>query len=196
MRRLLGVLRRDDDPRALAPQPGLAQLAELAELMHSRGLDVRDRRGRRPAALTPGIDLVAYRVIEAALAGAADQGGWRDAHESRAGAARARAGGHRRWTVPVLSAVTCVPSPSASRSMTGASRSRAEEQQLVVRCSAPARRRWSPDEHRRPDRRRPDAGPDGLPDDPRRRAGPASGGRGKDGEAAVEAARRIARTSC
>ena len=48
MRRLLGVLRRDDDPRALTPQPGLAQLDELTEQMYSRGAHVRDpRAGRR-----------------------------------------------------------------------------------------------------------------------------------------------------
>lgn len=73
MRRLLGVLRREDDPRALAPQPGLDQLPELAELMHARGLECEIARDGLPS-LTPGIDLVAYRVIEAALAGAAEQG--------------------------------------------------------------------------------------------------------------------------
>ncbi len=74
MRRLLGVLRRDDDPRALAPQPGLDQLPELAELMGGRGLACEIDHDGIPA-LTPGVDLVAYRVIEAALAGAADHGG-------------------------------------------------------------------------------------------------------------------------
>jgi signal transduction histidine kinase len=74
MRRLLGVLRRDDDPRALAPQPGLDQLPELAELMRQRGLACGIDRAGTPV-LTPGVDLVAYRVIEAALAGAAEHGG-------------------------------------------------------------------------------------------------------------------------
>ncbi len=74
MRRLLGVLRRDDDPRALAPQPGLAQLDELTEQMHSRGLTCVIEGGP-PAALTPGIDLVAYRVLEAALEDVVDRGG-------------------------------------------------------------------------------------------------------------------------
>jgi signal transduction histidine kinase len=77
MRRMLGVLRRDDDPRALAPQPGLDQLPELAELVRARGLacqlGVAELGG-----LTPGIDLVAYRVVEAAL-GQAAEGGCRDA---------------------------------------------------------------------------------------------------------------------
>jgi signal transduction histidine kinase len=74
MRLLLGVLRRDDDPRALAPQPGLEQLPELAELIGRRGLACEIHRDGMPA-LTPGVDLVAYRVIEAALTGAAAHGG-------------------------------------------------------------------------------------------------------------------------
>ena len=74
MRRLLGVLRRDDDPRALTPQPGLAQLDELTAQMLTRGL-VCELDGEAPVALTPGIDLVAYRVIEAALAQVAERGG-------------------------------------------------------------------------------------------------------------------------
>ncbi len=77
MRRLLGVLRRDDDPRAQAPQPGLDQLGELTELVRARGLacelGVEELGG-----LTPGVDLVGYRVIEAAL-GQAAEGGCRDA---------------------------------------------------------------------------------------------------------------------
>jgi signal transduction histidine kinase len=77
MRRLLGVLRRDDDPRALAPQPGLDQLPELAELVRARGLACRLGISEL-GGLTPGVDLVAYRVVEAALGQAAD-GGCRDA---------------------------------------------------------------------------------------------------------------------
>jgi signal transduction histidine kinase len=77
MRRLLGVLRRDDDPRALAPQPGLDQLPELTELVRARGLACRLGVGEL-GGLTPGVDLVAYRVVEAAL-GEAAEGGCRDA---------------------------------------------------------------------------------------------------------------------
>jgi signal transduction histidine kinase len=77
MRRMLGVLRRDDDPRALAPQPGLDQLPELAELVRARGLSCQLGVGEL-GGLTPGIDLVAYRVVEAAL-GHAAEGGCRDA---------------------------------------------------------------------------------------------------------------------
>lgn len=76
MRRLLGVLRREDDPRALAPQPGLAQLDELTAQMRGRGLAC-EIEGEAPGALTPGIDLVAYRVLEAALVQVVERGGQR-----------------------------------------------------------------------------------------------------------------------
>jgi signal transduction histidine kinase len=70
MRRLLGLLRKDDDPRALAPQPGLDQLAELVDAMTDAGLSCELRTEGASIDLTPGIDLVAYRVIETALEGA------------------------------------------------------------------------------------------------------------------------------
>jgi signal transduction histidine kinase len=37
MRRLLGLLRKDDDPHALTPQPGLDQLPELASTLGDAG---------------------------------------------------------------------------------------------------------------------------------------------------------------
>ena len=47
MRRLLGMLRKDDDPRALAPQPGLDQLPDAARLGPRRRPGVRAaHRGR------------------------------------------------------------------------------------------------------------------------------------------------------
>ncbi len=71
MRRLLGLLRKDDDPRALTPQPGLDQLPELASTLGDAGLACELRIEGEPIALTPGIDLVGYRVIETALETAA-----------------------------------------------------------------------------------------------------------------------------
>ncbi len=71
MRRLLGLLRKDDDPRALTPQPGLDQLPELAAALHNEGLTCDLRTDGQPIELTPGIDLVSYRVIETALEHAA-----------------------------------------------------------------------------------------------------------------------------
>ena len=63
MRRLLGVLREDD--ATYAPQPGLARVEDLIE--DARGERAhRAARGAR-AAVAPGIDLAAYRIVQEAL---------------------------------------------------------------------------------------------------------------------------------
>ena len=67
LRGLLGMLRKDDDPRALAPQPGLDQVTALVTSLSSEGLQCELRSEGVPVALTPGVDLVGYRVVEAAL---------------------------------------------------------------------------------------------------------------------------------
>jgi signal transduction histidine kinase len=72
LRQLLGVLKREDDPRALAPQPGLA---ELPRLLGEAGLRCELDASGDPAALTPGMDLVGYRVVETALGCAARRDG-------------------------------------------------------------------------------------------------------------------------
>jgi signal transduction histidine kinase len=74
MRRLLGLLRKDDDPRALTPQPGLDQLEDLLASLRASGLDCVVKTDGSPVPLTPGINLVSYRVIEAALRAAAAAG--------------------------------------------------------------------------------------------------------------------------
>jgi signal transduction histidine kinase len=79
LRRLLGMLRKDDDARALAPQPGLDQLAMLLRATRDTGVECDLRCEGQPIDLTPGIDLVGYRVVEAALASAARH------HSRRAG---------------------------------------------------------------------------------------------------------------
>jgi len=79
MRRLLGLLRKDDDPQALSPQPGLEQLPELAGALRPRGLVCELRTDGDPIELTPGIDLVSYRVIETALERGATAG-WEHAN--------------------------------------------------------------------------------------------------------------------
>ena len=71
LRGLLGMLRKQDDPRALSPQPGLGQVAALIESLRGTGMACERRTNGAPLDLTPGIDLVAYRVIEAALNAAA-----------------------------------------------------------------------------------------------------------------------------
>jgi signal transduction histidine kinase len=67
MRRLLGVLRSDDDPPALAPQPGLDQLPRLIAETRSAGVHVELRITGEPVPLSPGVDLAAYRVLQEAL---------------------------------------------------------------------------------------------------------------------------------
>lgn len=73
LRRLLGMLRKNDDPRALSPQPGLGQIAALIDSVHGKGLACERHTVGAPIDLTPGIDLVAYRVIEAALQAAVEE---------------------------------------------------------------------------------------------------------------------------
>jgi signal transduction histidine kinase len=75
VRRLLGVLRRDDEELALSPHPSLALLGSLIRRAGADGFPVTltiegDRRR-----LSPGSDLVAYRVVQEALAGARTPGG-------------------------------------------------------------------------------------------------------------------------
>jgi signal transduction histidine kinase len=71
LRRLLGMLRKNDDPRALAPQPGLGQLPALVESIAGEGFACELCTLGDPIDLTPGVDLVAYRVIETVLLRAA-----------------------------------------------------------------------------------------------------------------------------
>jgi signal transduction histidine kinase len=73
MRRLLGVLRREDEGLALAPQPGLARLRALVERQRERGLDVDLRVEGDERPLSTGVDLTAYRVLEDALQAAQRQ---------------------------------------------------------------------------------------------------------------------------
>ncbi len=55
MRRLLGLLRKDDDPRALTPQPGLDQLPALStRILGDAGLACELRIEGEPIPLTPG----------------------------------------------------------------------------------------------------------------------------------------------
>ena len=70
LRRLLGVLRREDDDLALAPQPSLARVGALVASMREAGLDVQLQISGEAVPLGPGIDVAGYRVIEEALRGA------------------------------------------------------------------------------------------------------------------------------
>jgi signal transduction histidine kinase len=66
MRRLLGVLRTDEEAD-LAPQPGLAQLPTLVERARSAGLPVTLYVDGEPRALPASLDLSAYRIVQEAL---------------------------------------------------------------------------------------------------------------------------------
>ena len=70
MRRLLGVLRRDDEGPALAPQPTLARADTLLAPMKAQGLETGITIKGEPVALSPGVDLAGYRVLQEALSSA------------------------------------------------------------------------------------------------------------------------------
>ncbi len=65
--RMLGLLRGERADLALAPQPGTAQLRELAEHMNQIGLPVTFQVEGTPRPLSPGAELTIYRVAQEAL---------------------------------------------------------------------------------------------------------------------------------
>jgi len=67
MRTLLGVLRSDDGPAALKPQPGLADLEQLVSGIREAGLPVTLRIEGSPRPLPPALDLSAFRIVQEAL---------------------------------------------------------------------------------------------------------------------------------
>jgi signal transduction histidine kinase len=74
LRRLLGVLRKEDEELALAPQPSLAHVAELVRRAAAGGLPTGLRTEGEPRDLPAGVDLTAYRLVQEALAAARDGG--------------------------------------------------------------------------------------------------------------------------
>jgi signal transduction histidine kinase len=76
---LLGVLRRDDEEIGLAPQPSMRHLDALLRNARAAGslVDLSVEGEARP--LPPGVDLTAYRLVQAALGGAFGSGGARRA---------------------------------------------------------------------------------------------------------------------
>jgi signal transduction histidine kinase len=75
MRRLVGILRADDEQLALAPQPSLSHLDGLLEKVRAAGLPVEFAVEGDPIELPPGIDLSAYRIIQEALTNALKHAG-------------------------------------------------------------------------------------------------------------------------
>ena len=71
MRRLLGLLRDDDEGAAtLQPQPGMTTVGALVKSVRQAGLpvDLRISGDERP--LPPGVDVAAYRIVQEALTNA------------------------------------------------------------------------------------------------------------------------------
>jgi signal transduction histidine kinase len=67
LRRMLGVLRKADDPLLLAPQPGLPDLTNLFDQVREAGLQVAFHVEGNRAPVPAGVELSAYRIVQEAL---------------------------------------------------------------------------------------------------------------------------------
>jgi signal transduction histidine kinase len=67
MRTLLGVLRAGDEAGVRSPQPGLADLGQLAISVSEAGLPVEIRVEGVPRPLSQALDLSAFRIVQEAL---------------------------------------------------------------------------------------------------------------------------------
>jgi signal transduction histidine kinase len=74
IRRLLGVLRREDEELALAPQPSLRHVKTLVRRLEAAGLPIELGIEGEQRELPIGVDLTAYRVVQEALGGALEHG--------------------------------------------------------------------------------------------------------------------------
>jgi signal transduction histidine kinase len=70
---MIGVLRHGDEELAGATAPALSQLGGLVARARAAGLPVELRIDGEPRELTPGLDLVAFRVVQEALTNAIKQ---------------------------------------------------------------------------------------------------------------------------
>jgi len=75
MRRLLGLLRTEEQPANRSPQPGLQRLDGLVEQMVEAGLSIEVIVNGTPRPLPAGIDLSAYRIIQESLTNTLKHGG-------------------------------------------------------------------------------------------------------------------------
>lgn len=67
MRRLLGVLRDDEQTAGLEPQPAVAQLDRLAADVQEAGVSVRLHVGDGCEDIPPALQLTVYRIVQEAL---------------------------------------------------------------------------------------------------------------------------------
>ena len=174
LRRLLGRPARRRGAPPLAPQPGLAELATLVEQVREAGLRVELQVEGEPVALSAGVELAAYRIVQEALTNALKHAGGADAAcrplrrrrglelevvdngagpATRADGSRARADRHAR----------------ARRALRRHARGRQPRRRRLRGARAPAARGRRA-MIRVADRRRPGAGAHGFRDDPRRPA--------------------------
>jgi signal transduction histidine kinase len=75
MRRLLNLLREQDEELALTPQPSLRRVGALAERARAAGLPVELQVDGTLDDLPPGIDVSAYRIVQEALTNALKHAG-------------------------------------------------------------------------------------------------------------------------
>jgi signal transduction histidine kinase len=76
MRRMLGVLRDDDDvPGSRAPAPSLSKLADLVAHVRESGLGVSVTIDDNIAELPTSVDLAAYRIVQESLTNVMKHGG-------------------------------------------------------------------------------------------------------------------------
>jgi signal transduction histidine kinase len=69
-RRLLSVLRTEENAAARAPQPGVEQIADLVDHAASTGLAVTLTVRGEPVPLAAGLALSAYRIVQEAITNA------------------------------------------------------------------------------------------------------------------------------
>ncbi|MBC6463191.1 sensor histidine kinase, partial [Actinomadura sp. HBU206391] len=70
-RRVVGLLRADDEAAERRPQPGLDRLEELTGRARQSGLTVHAQVVGVPRPLLAGVDLSAYRIVQESLSNAA-----------------------------------------------------------------------------------------------------------------------------
>jgi len=70
-RRLVGLLREEDEAAERSPQPSLERLDELLEAARQAGLTVESQIIGVPEPIDAGVDVSAYRIVQEALSNAA-----------------------------------------------------------------------------------------------------------------------------